>query len=48
LLKLARQFGPGSDKGHRVCLEIHGAEQPIGLRTSNGTQQFLGMVMPMT
>jgi DNA polymerase III sliding clamp (beta) subunit (PCNA family) len=46
LLKLARQFGP-ADGPNRVVLELRGPQTPIVLRTANGSQQFLGLVMPI-
>jgi DNA polymerase III sliding clamp (beta) subunit (PCNA family) len=45
VLKLAQQFGPEDE---RVTLELHGANTPMVVRSTNGPQKFVGLVMPLT
>ena len=47
LLKVALAYGPGDDQSNRLTLEFHGPGKPLVLRTSNGGQQFLGLLMPL-
>jgi DNA polymerase III sliding clamp (beta) subunit (PCNA family) len=47
LLKIALAYGPGDDLSNRLTLEFHGPGKPLVLRTSNGGQQFLGLLMPL-
>lgn len=48
LVKLAKEFGPGSENAHRIVLEVRAANQPLVLRARNEKQEYVGLVLPMT
>jgi DNA polymerase III sliding clamp (beta) subunit (PCNA family) len=46
LLRVASEFSP--DGEGRVTLEVHAGNKPAVIRTSNGSQQFTGLIMPLS
>jgi DNA polymerase III sliding clamp (beta) subunit (PCNA family) len=47
LVRLAKEFSL-EEKGHRITLEIHAANEPMVLQATNGTQELVALLMPMT
>jgi DNA polymerase III sliding clamp (beta) subunit (PCNA family) len=47
LLRIACEFVDEEDS-YRLTLEFRGADKPLVLRTGNASQEFVGLVMPLT